>query len=108
MPPKLDNVQKLLAAEEKRNGLIADAKRRKQEKVRLAKVDAESEVAAFRKEKESEYTAYRAQQMAIADSENALQEKETNKQLEELNLLTSKRIEAVAEKMRDHIIAVSV
>lgn len=107
MPPKLDNVQKLLAAEEKRNAVIGEAKLRKQRKVREAKVDAEKEVAAFRKEKDAEYEEYRAEQMAAATGEHAVVERETNEQLSELQTRTQQRIAGVANLMTQHILAVS-
>eukprot|EP00796_Vickermania_ingenoplastis_P006518 gene6518-4695_t len=106
MPPKLDNVQKLLAAEEKRNGLIADAKQRKQQKVRLAKTDAEAEVAVFRREKEKEYEAYRQQQTAKAEAEHAVTAQETDSQLVALRTLTASRMNQVADLMKQHILSV--
>lgn len=107
MPPKLDNVQKLLAAEEKRNGLIAEAKLHKQQKVRLAKSDAEAEVAVFRAEKEREYEAYQAQEKSKAEAAHAVRERETNEQLAALRALTDSRTGAVAELMKRHILTVT-
>lgn len=107
MPPKLDNVQKLLAAEEKRNAVIAEAKLRKQQKVKQAKVDAENEVGAFRREKEIEYEEYRAQQGAAATAEHSLVENGTNEELIALRALTSQRMEKVANLMQQHILAVN-
>lgn len=107
MPPKLDNVQKLLAAEEKRNAVIAEAKLRKQQKVRQAKIDAENEVAAFRKEKEIEYEEYKRLQMEAATAEHSMVENETNQQLTALRALTNQRIAGVANLMKQHILAVN-
>ncbi|CCW63744.1 unnamed protein product [Phytomonas sp. EM1] len=105
MPPKEDNVQKLLAAEQKRNRMIADAKARKQQKLKQAKLDAEQEVAAFRKEKEDEYQLYYIQQNSGADSEREACARETDNQLQELKLLTDFRMDRVANKMVQFIIS---
>ncbi|ESS61153.1 (H)-ATPase G subunit [Trypanosoma cruzi Dm28c] len=99
MPPKQDNVQRLLAAEQKRNKIIADAKARRQAKVKQAKIDAEQEVAAFRREKEQEYEQYRAQQLSGADAENLELARGTELQLQELRTLTAKRMNYVEDMM---------
>ncbi|AIN98488.1 (H+)-ATPase G subunit, putative [Leishmania panamensis] len=99
MPPKQDNVQKLLAAEEKRCKLINDAKTRKQQKVKQAKADAEREVTAFRAEKDREYDKYCAQQNSGADAENYELARETDKELEELKALAAQRMDAVVNMM---------
>ncbi|KEG07556.1 (H+)-ATPase G subunit [Trypanosoma grayi] len=99
MPPKQDNVQRLLAAEQKRNKIIADAKARKQAKVKQAKVDAEQEVAAFRREKEQEYEQYKVQQLSGADVENVTLARETELQLQELRTLTAQRMDKVEGMM---------
>lgn len=107
MPPKQDNVQKLLAAEEKRNKLIADAKNRKQQKVKQAKADAEREVASFRAERDQEYEQYRTQQNSGADAEHAELARETDRELEELKTMTAQRMNAVADKMAQLIVNVN-
>ncbi|EPY31172.1 V-type H+-transporting ATPase subunit G [Strigomonas culicis] len=106
MPPKQDNVQKLLAAEEKRNKVIADAKARKQQKVKQAKADAEREVSAFRAEKDREHEAYHAQQRAAAAAENAELARQTDVELAELKKLTDNRMNKVAEMMTGLIVSV--
>lgn len=108
MPPKLDNVQRLLAAEEKRNNMIAEAKLKKQQKVRLAKADAESEVAAFRSEKDGEYDTYRSQQMTKASEDHMMRSQETDVELKELQELTQSRIHNVANLITSHILTVQV
>ncbi|CCW68262.1 unnamed protein product [Phytomonas sp. Hart1] len=105
MPPKEDNVQKLLAAEQKRNRMIAEAKARKQQKLKQAKLDSEQKVAAFRKEKEDEYQAYYIQQNSGADLEKESCLRETENQLQELRTLTDFRMEKVVNKTVQFIIA---
>ncbi|RNF07622.1 (H+)-ATPase G subunit [Trypanosoma conorhini] len=107
MPPKQDNVQMLLAAEQKRNKIIADAKARKQAKVKQARADAEQEVAAFRREKEQEYEQYRMQQLSVADVENAELARGTELQLHELHALTAQRMDYVENMMATLILQCS-
>ncbi|ORC89285.1 (H+)-ATPase G subunit [Trypanosoma theileri] len=99
MGPKQDNVQRLLAAEQKRNAIIADAKARKQAKVRQAKADAEEEVAAFRREKQQEYETYRQQQLTGADAENAELARSTDVQMDQLRTLAAQRMQYVDSMM---------
>ncbi|KAH9593475.1 Vacuolar (H+)-ATPase G subunit [Trypanosoma melophagium] len=99
MGPKQDNVQRLLAAEQKRNAIIADAKTRKQAKVRRAKADAEEEVAAFRREKQQEYEVYRLQQLTGADAENAELAHSTDVQMDQLRTLAAQRMQHVESMM---------
>lgn len=105
MAPKMDNVQKLLAAEERRNKIVADAKGRKQAKVKQAKLDAERDVTEFRKEKDNEFDQFRNLQLGGADSELAVLVRETEQQISEMKKLSSQRIEKVAQMMTDLIVS---
>lgn len=103
MAPKLDNVQKLLQAEERRNKIVADAKARKQAKVKQAKTDAERDVADFRREKEQEFEIFRNSQLGGADTENSVLVRETDQQILEMKNLSKQRIDKVAQMMTDLI-----
>jgi V-type H+-transporting ATPase subunit G len=108
MPPKQDNVARLLAAEERRNKLVADAKGRKAAKVKQSKADAERDVAEFRKSKDQEFENFRAQMLGGADSENLKLVQETDKQIEDMKRLSSKRLDAVASLVAKLVVAVAV
>ena len=101
MPPKSDNVQKLLAAEEQRNKIVADAKARKQTKVKQAKLDAEANVAEFRREKEADYEQFRTTQLSGAGIESSKSVEDTDKQIVVMKKLASQRTEKVANMMMD-------
>lgn len=107
MGPKLDNVQKLLQAEERRNKIVADAKARKQQKVKLAKTDAERDVADFRREKDAEFDTFRNTQLGGADSEYTVLVRETDQQIAEMKKLAAERIDKVAQMMADLIVSTS-
>ena len=108
MPPKQDNVARLLAAEERRNKLVSDAKARKAAKVKQAKADAERDVGEFRKEKDAEFEAFRSQMLGGADSENIKLVHETDKQIVEMKQLSSKRIDGVANLVANMVVAVTI
>jgi V-type H+-transporting ATPase subunit G len=108
MPPKQDNVARLLAAEERRNKLVSDAKGRKAAKVKQAKADAERDVAEFRKEKDAEFEAFRATMLGGADSENIKLVQETDVQIADMKRLSSKRIDAVASLVANMVVAVTI
>lgn len=105
MAPKLDNVQKLLQAEERRNKLVAEAKARKQAKVKQAKTDAERDVGDFRREKDQEFEIFRNTQLGGAESENSVLIRETEQQIIEMKNLSKQRIEKVAQMMTDLIVS---
>nr|CCC92010.1 putative (H+)-ATPase G subunit [Trypanosoma congolense IL3000] len=104
MPPKYDNVQRLLDAEKRRNDIIAKAKAEKQAKVKQAKVDAECEVAAFHAEKEREYEAYRQQQESLSEAEKEQLRRETDMILQQITAMAAKRTQIVEDMMTNMIL----
>jgi V-type H+-transporting ATPase subunit G len=101
MPPKNTNVEKLLQAEERRNRSVAEAKARKAARVKQAKADAEKDVTLFRQEKESEFEQFRAQQLGGADVENSAVVRETEEQIQQMKIISAKRMEKVAAMMAE-------
>lgn len=55
VPASGDGIQKLLAAEQEAQRIIADARKAKQDRLRQAKAEAEKEIAAYRAEREGAY-----------------------------------------------------
>lgn len=76
--------------------------------MKQARVDAEREVSAFRAEKEKEYEEYKVGQNSGADAENAELARETDKLLDDLKSLTSKRVDKVTEMLINHIVSVKL
>jgi V-type H+-transporting ATPase subunit G len=103
-PRAQDNVQKLLQAEERRNKIVADAKARKQQKVKAAKNDAERDVGDFRKEKDNEFEQFRAQQLGGAQSESIDIERDTDRQMADMKKLAAQRLDKVAQMMADLVV----
>ena len=99
MPPKTDNVQRLLQAEEKRNKIVADAKAEKLAKVRAAKVDAEKDVAEFRSQKNGELDQYSQQAELASAGERRQVEIETDAELVQVKRTAAERMDDVADLM---------
>ena len=109
MPPKSqDYVQRLIRAEEERNRIIAEARSKKQAKVRQAKVDAERAVSDFKKEKDGELTRYQETLNAGASSEKLKVSAETEKQIEAMRRIATGRVDRVADIITDMICSVDI
>ena len=107
MPPKpQDYVQQLLRTEEERNRIIAEARQKKQQKIKQARVDAERAVADFRKEKDAELDRMQATLSSSGDVECARGMEETDKQLEGMRKLAGQRMDRVADTLATMICAV--
>lgn len=99
MPPKNDNVKRLLLAEERRNKIVADAKVKKQQKVRQARADAEKDVSAFKLEREKEFAEFKEAQLGGAEVESSKFVQETDRQIHELRAVSSARLDKVSSMM---------
>lgn len=108
MPPKVDNVQRLLQAEEKRNKMVADAKAEKAQRIRQAKVDAERDVADFRAQKERELNEYAHQQSVVTVEDQEKMKKETEVEIKQVRSTATARLNKVSDLMVEMITTVSV
>ena len=106
MPPKADNVQRLLQAEEKRNKAVAEAKQEKLQRVRQARADAEKDVSDFRQQKETELQQYGQQQGMTSASERSAVERETDAEIQAVQRTANSRMEKVSSLMVEMICSV--
>ena len=106
MPPKSDYVQRLLQAEETRNRIIAEARARKQAKLKQAKADADKAVVDFKKEKDAELAQFKVSLASGAESEKLALVHDTEKQIEAVRKVSSERMPKVVDMMTELICTV--
>ena len=99
MPPKNDYVQRLLQAEENRNQIIAEARARKQAKMKQAKTDAEKAVKDFKNEKDAELKKYTETLAATSEGEKAGIINETERQITDINRIAAERLPIVVDQV---------
>lgn len=109
MPPKTtDYVQRLMAAEQERNRIIAEARQRKVQKVKEAKIDAERQVEELRKAKDYELQRYQAELAGTADRDKSDVVRETDAQMQAMKKLSSQRLDKVADVLVQMVCTVSL
>lgn len=72
-----DGIQKLLAAETAAGGIVSEARKAKQERLRQAKAEAEREIAAYKAEREGAYQKKLAETTSGAAATSERLHKET-------------------------------
>ena len=103
MPPKMDNMQRLLKAEDDRNRLINDARQKKLTKVKQAKGDAEKAVEVFKRAKDDEVEAFRQQQLGGAEGERSKVVQQADQQIVAMRRTATERMPQVTRTLVDFI-----
>lgn len=106
MPPKMDNMQRLLKAEDDRNRLINDARQKKLTKVKQAKGDAEKAVEVFKRAKDDEVEAFRQQQLGGAEGERSKVVQQADQQIVAMRRTATERMPQVTRTLVDFICSV--
>lgn len=106
MASQTQGIQQLLAAEKRADEKVAQARKRKVLKLKKAKEEAQAEVMRFREEREKQFKEYEKQHMGSKESNAALIEETTTKNIEAMRHTVGANKNKVIQYLIDQVFQV--
>merc|ERR1711865_1194279 len=101
-----EGITQLLQAEREAAQMVTNAKKAKQEKLNMAKVEAQAEIAKFKATLEAEHQDYKAQHGGSSDASQAAVEQQTNATIQKLQQQASQHQGEVVQLLVQYVTSV--
>ncbi|XP_029182080.2 V-type proton ATPase subunit G-like [Acropora muricata] len=99
MASKSQGIQQLLQAEKKAETMVSDARKRKTQKLKRAKEEAQAEIRSYKEECEKQFMLYQREHMGSKDDHQAKVEEQTNTRLSEISTSVHQNKDKVIERL---------
>lgn len=103
-----DGIQRLLAAEQEAQKIIAQARKEKSERLKQAKREAEKEIAAYRQQREEAYKKQISDDSSNSGANVKRLDKESSEAMHEIQQNISKKKKEVLDQLLSYVTTVKL
>ncbi|EFN56352.1 hypothetical protein CHLNCDRAFT_57605 [Chlorella variabilis] len=103
-----DGIQRLLAAEQEAQAIVAKARKAKTERLKQAKTEAEREIAAFKAEREAEFKRKVAEDSSSSQGNVAKLTEESSKAVTSIQSSIASKKKEVLDLLMHHVTTVKL